>query len=31
MPQLTMITFQSASFRYFKCPYQAKVAISSNV
>ena len=25
MPQLARITFQSASFRYFKCPYQAKV------
>jgi hypothetical protein len=25
MPQLTMITFQRASFRYFRCPYQAKV------
>src|SRR5882672_7636788 len=25
MPQLARITFQSPSFRYFKCPYQAKV------
>src|SRR5580704_9615953 len=25
MPQLTRMTFQSASWRYFKWPYQAKV------
>src|SRR6266850_3014949 len=25
MPQLARITFQSPSFRYLKCPYQAKV------
>src|SRR5450432_3514314 len=25
MPQLARITFQSASLRYFRCPYHAKV------